>query len=174
MEGSFRHWRVPRAPLGQKSPWRVFREGFFVVGGRLRAPSNYIFPVKHSRLEGAERKGRLRRPTGDHGPVAPLPTPLAITLLDQKQFDDWTSSLLGTELSLIKVKVKVDENLQKEQQTLSEKFNPALSQAAHQSTHWMPLNLTWPPLIFIYGGFPKDQIYRNSPKNLEDMKVAIT
>ena len=35
--------------------WRDFSEGLFVVGGRLRAPFNYIFPVKHSRLEGAEQ-----------------------------------------------------------------------------------------------------------------------
>ena len=42
-----------RAPYGRH--WRDISEGLFVVGGRLRAPSNYIFPVKHSRLEGAKQ-----------------------------------------------------------------------------------------------------------------------
>ena len=61
-----------RAPSGQKSPWRDFPEG-------LSAPSNYIFPVKHSRLEGAEQSQRApSAPKGEGAwPTAPpLPTPL--------------------------------------------------------------------------------------------------
>ena len=65
-----------RAPYGRH--WRDFPEGLFVVGGRLRAPFNYIFPVKHSRLEGAEQsQRRLRRPRGSWPSAPSLPTPLA-------------------------------------------------------------------------------------------------
>ena len=62
----FRRWR---APSGRKSPWRDFSEGFFVVGGSgcLKAPSNYIFPVKHSRLEGAEQSQRALSAPGGGG-----------------------------------------------------------------------------------------------------------
>ena len=50
-----------------------------------------------------------------------------------------------------------------------------MSQAAHRSARGISLNLTCPnALRFLSMGFRKDQVYRNSPKNLEDMKIAIT
>ena len=76
-EGGARARRAPlhprRAPYSRH--WRDFSEEVFVVWGRLqagkpleelsggtfcrwRAPSNYIFLVKHSRLEGAEQSQR--------------------------------------------------------------------------------------------------------------------
>ena len=72
----------------------------------------------------------------------------------KKQLCDWTSSLLGTDLSLIKVKVDVDGTLRKEQQTLSEKSSP-LSQAAHRSARGMSLILPPDPLSFLAMGVPE-------------------
>ena len=65
----------------------------------------------------------------------------ANTPLHQKQFYDKISSLLGKDLSLIKAKVGVEKNLQKEQR-LSEKWSPALLQGVHRSARGMSLNLT--------------------------------
>ena len=86
-----RHWRDVseeffvvvrrlRAPVGAFRPEKHL-EGLFVVGGRSwgRPPTTYIFPVKHSRLEGAEQSQRAPsapKGGGGHGPVTPLPTPL--------------------------------------------------------------------------------------------------
>ena len=52
-------------------------ERLFVVGGRLRAPSNYIFPVKSFAIGGRQTiaKGAFGA-QGGHDPMPPLSTPL--------------------------------------------------------------------------------------------------
>ena len=69
--GTFRNnFSVLRAPEGALSP----EKGFIVVVGHLRAPSNYIFPIKKIRNWRApnNRKGRLRRLRGSMVQWAPL------------------------------------------------------------------------------------------------------
>ena len=62
------------APYGRH--WGDFSEEVFVVGGRPQAPSNYIFPVKHSRLKGAEQSQRAPSTSkGGHDPVPPCLRP---------------------------------------------------------------------------------------------------
>ena len=78
--GGVRARRAPlhprRAPYGRH--WRDFSEGLFVVGGRLMAPFNYIFPVKHSRLEGAEQSQRA--PSAPKGGTWPCLRPWMLQL----------------------------------------------------------------------------------------------
>ena len=67
LDGTYRHIQ------GGKAPGGTFRRDFssLEVEGRLRAPSNYIFPVKHSRLEGAEQSQRA--PSAHKGGMAQCP-----------------------------------------------------------------------------------------------------
>ena len=111
-----------RAPYGRH--WRDFSEKLFVVGGRLRAPipenpleglfggtfrrwrapSKYIFPVKHSRLEGAEQSQRAK---GGYGPVPPAFAPvlevsvMSLSVLNYSLVNRVPSRVLGPGMHLL-------------------------------------------------------------------------